>query len=684
MPEDMVNPNIDELSMMTYLSQYPDAKLKPGAPIKSKGDPSKVKVYGPGVKKDGLDTTMPSADFTVDARDAGVGAVSAACTGPNGPVKVDVKDNGDGTYSCSYVPRVKGPYTVKVGFNGQPVKDSPFHVNVASGSDPGKVKVTGPGLDGCKVGEKLVLDIDTRGAGDGNLAISLGGPVEAPVNIDDHHDGTATMEITPPEAGEYKLDIKFGGQEVPGAPFALQVYDPTKVKAYGSGVTGDGARVGAPAEVFVDTRDTGLAPMDVQVTSPDGETSAVELKPTEEKGVFLGSYTPKEAGHHGLEVKFGGDQIPDSPFSVPICDPSKVQLGGPGLERAFKDDDNVIDVFTEGAGPGEVGVEFQGPQGSQPVDCSVQPVSDNHYQVHYSPHDIGPYKVTVLYGGFPVEPKEKVVPCVDPSQVTVDGLHSGVMVGEPAQFTVDTTKAGPDGDVTVAIKSAEGEEVPVTVSQDAPGKYTVAYTPTKSGQQEIDVKFCDKEVEGSPFFQDVNNPGAVRAYGPGLEKAIAQEPAEFTVDASKAGEGALSLEIEGPADCDIDCKDNKDGTFSVSYVAPRPGIYKVILKFADKDVPGSPFEVKCERHPPDASKCVVAFNDDNQGLTVDAKNAGGTGKLEVCVCGQYVPARFVSVQHNGDYTFSVSYDIPEPGETEVSVKWHGQHLNGSPFVVVTK
>ncbi|OAD53471.1 Filamin-A [Eufriesea mexicana] len=33
-PEEMVNPNIDEMSMMTYLSQYPSAKLKPGAPLR--------------------------------------------------------------------------------------------------------------------------------------------------------------------------------------------------------------------------------------------------------------------------------------------------------------------------------------------------------------------------------------------------------------------------------------------------------------------------------------------------------------------------------------------------------------------------------------------------------------------------------------------------------------------------
>ena len=45
-PEEMTNPNCDELSMMTYLSQYPNAKLKPGAPAgppKPSADPTKVR-----------------------------------------------------------------------------------------------------------------------------------------------------------------------------------------------------------------------------------------------------------------------------------------------------------------------------------------------------------------------------------------------------------------------------------------------------------------------------------------------------------------------------------------------------------------------------------------------------------------------------------------------------------------
>jgi len=40
-PEEMVSPDMDEQSMMTYLSQYPAAKLKPGAPLRPKANPGK-------------------------------------------------------------------------------------------------------------------------------------------------------------------------------------------------------------------------------------------------------------------------------------------------------------------------------------------------------------------------------------------------------------------------------------------------------------------------------------------------------------------------------------------------------------------------------------------------------------------------------------------------------------------
>lgn len=50
-PEEIVDPNVDEHSVMTYLSQFPKSKLKPGAPLRAKTlHPKRAKAYGPGQK----------------------------------------------------------------------------------------------------------------------------------------------------------------------------------------------------------------------------------------------------------------------------------------------------------------------------------------------------------------------------------------------------------------------------------------------------------------------------------------------------------------------------------------------------------------------------------------------------------------------------------------------------------
>ena len=177
-------------------------------------------------------------------------------------------------------------------------------------------------------------------------------------------------------------------------------------------------------------------------------------------------------------------------------------------------------------------------------------------------------------------------------------------------------------------------------------------------------------------------PHNVRAYGPGLEKATAQEPAEFFVDATDCGDGELGIAIAGPAECKVNVEDEGDGKYRCSYVAPRPGVYNIDIKYGGEDIANNPFEAICTRPPPDASKCVISGLENPYHFKVDCANAGGTGLLEVGVSGAYIPCEYVSVKHNGNYMFDVSYDIREPGETTISVSWHGQHLKGSPFTVV--
>ena len=65
-PEELINPNVDELSMMTYLAQFREAKVKEGAPILTKNQNcqligSGMESFEPPLTKDAADDQKPAA-----------------------------------------------------------------------------------------------------------------------------------------------------------------------------------------------------------------------------------------------------------------------------------------------------------------------------------------------------------------------------------------------------------------------------------------------------------------------------------------------------------------------------------------------------------------------------------------------------------------------------------------------
>ncbi|GCC44812.1 hypothetical protein chiPu_0028784, partial [Chiloscyllium punctatum] len=82
-PEEILDPNVDEHSVMTYLSQFPKAKLKPGAPLRPKLNPKKARAYGPGIEPTG-NVVMRKTEFTVETISAGQGEVIVYVEDPAG------------------------------------------------------------------------------------------------------------------------------------------------------------------------------------------------------------------------------------------------------------------------------------------------------------------------------------------------------------------------------------------------------------------------------------------------------------------------------------------------------------------------------------------------------------------------------------------------------------------------
>ena len=90
------------------------------------------------------------AEFKVFTKGAGVkGSVQVTCIDESGAeADCKVKDNDDGTFTITYVPKNPGKYVITIKFMDEEIPKSPIKVTIIPFSDPTKVKATGPGLEG--------------------------------------------------------------------------------------------------------------------------------------------------------------------------------------------------------------------------------------------------------------------------------------------------------------------------------------------------------------------------------------------------------------------------------------------------------------------------------------------------------------------------------------------------------
>jgi len=63
-------------------------------------------------------------------------AVVSAQDGEGTPLDVQVRDNGNGTYACSYTPRKPIKHTVMVSWGGVNIPESPFRVSNRPNIEP--------------------------------------------------------------------------------------------------------------------------------------------------------------------------------------------------------------------------------------------------------------------------------------------------------------------------------------------------------------------------------------------------------------------------------------------------------------------------------------------------------------------------------------------------------------------
>lgn len=157
-------------------------------------------------------------------------------------VAVEVTDQGDGSYACSYIATRAGTYMLTPSVLDEPIKGAPFTVTIAAGTfhfcflisayvsdeaSPEHFIWHGPDqemLVAGTTGQFSIVAHDCHGnrlpSGGLALAGSLTGGADVPVEVADGGDGSYTFSYTPTRADTYTLSVTLqsaliGGHENP-------------------------------------------------------------------------------------------------------------------------------------------------------------------------------------------------------------------------------------------------------------------------------------------------------------------------------------------------------------------------------------------------------------------------------------------------------------------------------------
>jgi len=235
----------------------------------------KVRLTGVGLVR----ATVGEANyFVVDGSKAapGGGAPKVVLETLEGTeVPVQLRMLAHDVYEAAYSPKYPGSYQLNVTWAGRLIKGCPLNITaedvssaaVGNSSAATRVFCSGEGLRAGTLGKDICSFIDTRKAGPGELSLHCVGPKgkTAYCELNDHQDGTFTLNLKPQEAGRHQLSIKYGGQHVKGSPFPVRVSsapDPDKVKVYGPGVE-HGVLAIYQSRFICDTRGAGAGQLTV-------------------------------------------------------------------------------------------------------------------------------------------------------------------------------------------------------------------------------------------------------------------------------------------------------------------------------------------------------------------------------------------------------------------------------------
>ena len=660
-------------------------------------DPSKVTVSGPGMKGA---IANRRAELTVFARESkllerGMLTVDFKTTSSSSLKTIDYpeiecKDNGNGTYNLSFTPKTTGTLQLNIKTEGIQVLGSPFNINIRPEPNAQNCTPSGKIIENNffgKIHEPVELTVDSTSAGTGSLSVSGVQPDHSPLRVfaTEEHTTRRTLhflKFDPVMIGTHLLSVKWEGEDIPGVPLSINIVDPHKCNVVDT--LPSCLKIGASQSFVVATKDAGEAEVECCLNGT-GIVATCEKRDADSTTIQLSAV---QFGETEVDVKFGGFSIPNVPFAISVCDPSKcvVDIQSITNKHLFVGAPFHFTVTTTGAGRAKLQVKPTNPECQYTID--LKNIGEDYCDVICTPWSVGEQELNIVYGQGSIPGSPVSFAVSDPKKCTVTGLpdpnHVIPIIGEPISFSVDHTQAGPGVVISKAKTSDEEfEELECTVTDMVT---SLQYLPKKPGLLQLTVEFNGVSILSSPWVSEVPDPSRFRVTPPkGYGKR--KEYVKFPITGVTEGTKNIDLKATHPDhDATVKTEPGKDdGTIIARFTAKHIGAYTIEVTHAGLHIDGSPFTVSvcdpdaCQVTSPPPRALHVRVK---QMVSIDTAEAG-PGEL-TCQC-EVVSGDMQlesEVRKHDDFgNSSIAFSSSSIGKARLRAQWSGYDILSAVYDV---
>jgi filamin len=714
-------------------------------PEKEMADVNKTLVDGPGLT-DARQFVPNIIKITAKNKDGkirkGNDDFDISVDGPDS-TKTNIINNEDGTYTITYLPNGSGKHKINIKANDEPLKGSPFIVDVRPSPDNNKTTVKNLNKNPI-CGEKTKFLIDAKDSNgkpfiskrdfDGetrekpnDFEVLIDGPSKIDPKITPNGDGTYTVEYVPQLPGIHNIGVKVVGKELKDSPFEVKAksgVDPEK-----SEIIGDKLVDGPPNEPKHfkivskdkngDIRDVNDDIFNVEVDGP--YKTPVKITPNGD-GTYDVEFIPKVIGDYKIKVTNDDKSLKDSPIDikiVPKLSPKLSTITQPKLKRIGKPLSLILNLNDEYSNPIRYIPKNMLVRITDPDDNEITPsliFENDKYNIGFKPKKQGKYIVTPIADGESLKPViVDVNSGVDIGETLVDGpgIETGV-VDQPSLFKIipkdkNGNEIGNSDDVfDVIVDGPNNTKVKAEVKNCEDGSYDVKYIPKKGGDHKVTVLVNDIPLINSPFEVKVSegyDDSKTEVDGPGIKKCYKDIPAIFNIKlfdkngTKHPSPEDIRVEIDGPNGTPIKgiiaLDDDGMGNHTVIYYPKETGKHAIKVSVNGSKVKNSPFKVNClnSDQAPKPSLCLVKqkplklkLNEENkfQIELLDKKgNPIKSGGDEVDVEIDGPDGVKVKVTDTGSGKYNISLNPTKPGLYKVKPRVFREVIKDCPFEIQT-